>query len=216
MTATHPEQKPTKQKKPRKHPAKDTPPAVRGTQAQRARKEQRKRTPEEAVPALRGALTGGTDTFHVTVAEAGKVTLEVPREAMAILVETMAHIASGRMVKIIAEGMELSTIQAAKVLNVSRPHLVSLLDKGAIEYRMVGTHRRVDAASLEDYQRRTQREQVQRRRAAVASAIGSTHAEGLRVDADTTTDLDAFTRGDLDAETLRARALARYTRAAAE
>ncbi|WAL71584.1 excisionase family DNA-binding protein [Kitasatospora sp. YST-16] len=235
---THQEQKPAKQKK---HPTGDNtttfgyeiktsrtqqrllrrrpvenPPALRGTQAQRTRREQRKRSVEEAVPRLRDALTSSAETFHITVAEAGKVTMEVPREALAVLMETMALITSGRAVEVIAKSMELSTIQAAKTLGVSRPHLVKLLDKGAIEYRMVGTHRRVDVASLEDYRRREQNEQTQRRQAAVASAIGSTEAEGLRVSADTTADLDAYAHGELDAAALRARTLARYTRKAAE
>ncbi|WP_167346485.1 excisionase family DNA-binding protein [Kitasatospora phosalacinea] len=234
---THQEQKPIKQKKHatgditrastyeiptsrprkklRKRPTEDPLP-LRGAQAQRTRKEQRKRTVEEAVPCLRDALTGSAETFHVTVAEAGKVTMEVPREALAVLMETMALIASGSAVEVIARSMELSTIQAAKALGVSRPHLVKLLDKGAIEYRMVGTHRRVDIASLEGYQRREQNKQALRRQAAVASAIGSTEAEGLRVSADTTAELDAYARGELDAAALRARTLARYTRKAAE
>jgi excisionase family DNA binding protein len=237
MPVTHQEQKPIKQKKHatgditttsayeiptsrtrkklRKRPTED-PLALRGAQAQRTRNEQRKRTVEEAVPCLRDALTGSAEMFHVTVAEAGKVTMEVPREALAVLMETMALIASGSAVEVIARSVELSTIQAAKALGVSRPHLVKLLDKGAIEYRMVGTHRRVDVASLEGYQRREQNEQAQRRQTAVASAIGSTEAEGLRVSADTTADLDAYARGELDAAALRARTLARYTRKAAE
>lgn len=52
----------------------------------------------------------------------------------------------------------------------------------------------------------------QQRRAAVASAIGSTEAEGLRVSPDTTADLDAYARGELDTEALRARTLTRHTR----
>ncbi|MBE1596724.1 MULTISPECIES: excisionase family DNA-binding protein [Streptomyces] len=237
MPATHQEQKPAKQKK---HPTDDStttlshqietsrtrkkvrkrptenPPALRGTQAQRTRKEQRKRSVEEAVPCLRDALTSSAETFHITVAEAGKATIEVPREALAVLMETMALITSGRAVEVIPKSMELSTIQAAKTLGVSRPHLVKLLDKGVIDFRMVGTHRRVDVASLEGYRRREQNEQAQRRRAAVASAIGSTEAEGLRVSADTAAGLDAYARGELDAAALRARTLARYTRKAAE
>ncbi|MEU9677716.1 excisionase family DNA-binding protein [Streptomyces parvus] len=235
---THQDQKPAKQKK---HPTGDStttvsseietsrirkkvrrkrptenPPALRGTQAQRTRKEQRKRSVEEAVPCLRDALTSSAETFHITVAEASKVTMEVPREALAVLMETMALITSGRTVEVIAKSVELSTIQAAKTLGVSRPHLVKLLDKGLIEFRMVGTHRRVDVASLEGYRRREQNEQARRRQAAVASAIGSTEAEGLRVTADTTADLDAYARGELDAAALRARTLARYPRKAAE
>ena len=213
MPMTRQERKTVKQEK---YGADASPTKPRGAQAQRARKERRKRTAEEAVPCLRDALTSRTETFHVTVAEAGKVTLEVPREALTVLMETMALIASGREVEVTAKSMELSTVQAAKALGVSRPHLIKLLDKGAIGFRMVGTHRRVDVASLEGYQRREAEEGAQRRQAAVASAIGSTEAEGLRVSADTTTDLDAYARGELDAAALRARALARHTREAAE
>ncbi|WP_051715505.1 antitoxin VbhA family protein [Streptomyces bikiniensis] len=238
MPVTHQDQKPAKQRKRptgdstttfgsetetsrtrkkalRKRPT-ENPSSLRGTQAQRTRKEQRKRSVEEAVPRLRDALTSSAETFHITLAEAGEVTMEVPREALAVLVETMALINSGRAVEVIAKSTELSTIQAAKALGVSRPHLVKLLDKGLIEFRMVGTHRRVDVASLEGYRRREQNEQARRRQAAVASAIGSTEAEGLSITADTTADLDAYARGELDAAALRARTLARYTRKAAE
>lgn len=48
---------------------------------------------------------------------------------------------------------ELSIAAAAEILNVSRPFLISLLDAGQISYRMVGTHRRVKAASPVRYLR---------------------------------------------------------------
>jgi excisionase family DNA binding protein len=214
MPVTHQEQKPAEGAK---HVVDGSRTAfVHEVKGSATRRKLRKRTVEDAVPCLRDALTSGAETFHVTVAEAGKATMEVPREALAVLMETMALIASGRAVEVIAKSLELSTIQAAKALGVSRPHWVKLLDKGAIDFRMVGTHRRVDAASLEDYQRREQKDRAQRRQAAVASAIGSTEAEGLRVSTDTTADLDAYARGELDAAALRTRTLARYTRKAAE
>lgn len=67
----------------------------------------------------------------------------VPREVAELIAEILAQLAAGRVVAAYPMHAELTTQQAADFLNVSRPHLVKLVDEGAIPHHKVGTHRRV-------------------------------------------------------------------------
>lgn len=65
--------------------------------------------------------------------------------------------AAGRGVSIIPENAELITVQAAAILNVSRPYFIKLLAERAIPHRKVGRHRRILMEDVMNYKNRINR-----------------------------------------------------------
>jgi excisionase family DNA binding protein len=80
--------------------------------------------------------------------------IELPPVAVRLLMEILDTMAAGRGMTLIPEDAELTTAQAADVLNVSRPFLIKLLDERSLPCRKVGTHRRVRMEDVIAYKAR--------------------------------------------------------------
>lgn len=82
----------------------------------------------------------------------------LPRHAIELLRNILTEMAQGNAVSIMPMHAELTTQEAANILNVSRPHLVKLLEDGQIEFVKVGTHRRIRFQDLMAYKNRRDQE----------------------------------------------------------
>ena len=124
----------------------------------------------EILPARRTHATRVT----ISPSNAPEKKIVIPARAFELLVQILAEMANGNAVTVMALHAELTTQQAADLLNVSRPYLVGMLEQGKIPHRKVGTCRRVLLGDLRAHKRREDaaRERVMRELAAEAQDLG--------------------------------------------
>lgn len=80
--------------------------------------------------------------------------IDLPESVFHLLRQLVHDLAQGNSVTIVPVHKELTTQEAADILNVSRQYLVELLTAGAIPFTLVGTHRRIRFDDLMDYKER--------------------------------------------------------------
>jgi excisionase family DNA binding protein len=78
--------------------------------------------------------------------------VSIPLKALKLLTSILSNMAEGKSIALMPTDAEISTQQAAEILNVSRPHVIKLLEKGDIPYKKVGSHRRILLQDILEYE----------------------------------------------------------------
>jgi excisionase family DNA binding protein len=74
-------------------------------------------------------------------------TVELPPSALKLIGQLLGAMSEGRPIVLMPTEQELTTVEAANLLNVSRPFVIKEMDSGRLPHRKVGSHRRI---ALED------------------------------------------------------------------
>jgi excisionase family DNA binding protein len=93
---------------------------------------------------LAGLLNKKAKTFDLELSDSnGTKKIVLPAYAIKILSDILTQMSLGNAVTIVPLHAELTTQEAAEILNVSRPFIIKLLEDGKISYKMVGTRRKI-------------------------------------------------------------------------
>jgi len=77
--------------------------------------------------------------------------VSLPPNSLRLIAQLLGAMSEGKTVTVVPAERELSTLEAAHLLNVSRPFLIKQMEAGLLPYKLVGSHRRVTAEALMAY-----------------------------------------------------------------
>ncbi len=136
------------------------------------------RLAEESSRRLARLLGKRRRSLHLSVQADDEVeeSVAIPVPAFRLLTDILTQMAQGNAVTLMPVHAELTTQQAADLLNVSRPFLIRLIEEGHIPFRKVGTHRRIRFDDLMAFKRKVDQDRLKALEKLAAEA--QTHGMG--------------------------------------
>ncbi|SFE82226.1 excisionase family DNA-binding protein [Spirosoma endophyticum] len=114
---------------------------------------QDQRVAKESLHSFTEAIAETRSDRMVIQIQESKDLITIPAKALDLLSFILSSMAEGKAISLIPSDSEVSTQQAADMLNVSRPYVVKLLEEGKIPFKKVGSHRRILLEDLLTYEK---------------------------------------------------------------
>jgi len=127
---------------------------------------------EEIIALYRNAVLSGSEAQLISPT---KEIRKLPAGVYNLLVQILKDLSEGASVAILQDRNGLTTVQASRLLGMSRQFFINLLEKGEIRFHKVGTHRRVFINDLMAYKERRNKG----RRAVLREMVRSENESGL-------------------------------------
>lgn len=129
-----------------------------------------------AADKLRSALGTSLDPSALLKLSLGGVAVSIPAAAVQALIDVLEDLSEGRQVTVAPAELPVGTLEAARILGVSRPWVAELIDRGELVGARAGSKRRVPLGGLVEHRRRLA--EAQRDAAAQLADVGGSGAPG--------------------------------------
>ncbi|MEV6604348.1 helix-turn-helix domain-containing protein [Kutzneria sp. NPDC051319] len=133
----------------------------------------------DALDKLAAVLTAQQGQGHAALVGPGGDRIELPAEVYEALRQVVAALKGGYAITLAPHTTKLTTQQAADLLNISRPTLVGILERGEIAFEKVGRHRRVMLSDVLEYQQRAKQKRQETLREMTQEAEDLQHVDGF-------------------------------------